>query len=144
MLAAKDEQKIESKIKSHAQFLNEYYSIIQGRENARIERNKIIEGARNSELATAIKAIYITALEAETLTDNGIILAEELVDKWILDEGGASKIMRENKNKTYLLNRICDIVEEAALEDMSIQFHDIIFLFYSGDLAAGRFAVYPR
>ena len=124
MLATKDQQKIDNRVKDHTQFLNEYYKIKQSREDARIERNKIIEGARNTELATAIKAIYITALEAETLTDNGLILAEELVEKWISDEGGASKIMRENKNKTYLLNRICDIVEEAALQDLKVIFEE--------------------
>lgn len=123
-IAEKDETKINERIQEHAQFLNKYYKIKQSRIDNQIERNKIIEGARNTELSTAIKAVYITALEAETLTDNGLILAEELVEKWIVDEGGASKIMRENKNKTYLLNRICDIVEEAALEDMRIIFEE--------------------
>jgi hypothetical protein len=123
-LALKEEQKINDRIKSHSEFLKEYYNIRQSRINNQIERNKIIEGARNAELATAIKAVYITALEAETLTDNGLLLAEELVDKYIVDEGGASKIMRECKDKTYILNRICDIVEEAALEDMRIIFED--------------------
>lgn len=123
-LAAKDEQKINERVESHADFLKKYYDIRQSRVDNQIQRNKIIEGARNSELGTALKAIYITALEAETLTDNGLILAEELVDKYILDEGGASKIMRECKNKTYLLNRICDIVEEAAINDMRVIFED--------------------
>ena len=123
-LAAKDEQKINERVESHADFLKKYYDIRQSRVDNQIQRNKIIEGARNTELGTALKAIYITALEAETLTDNGLILAEELVEKYILDEGGASKIMRECKNKTYLLNRICNIVEEAALEDMRLIFED--------------------
>jgi hypothetical protein len=122
MLAEKDEQKINERVQNHAKFLDEYYKIRQSRLDEQVQRNKIIEGVRNSELSTAIKAIYITALEAETLTDNGILLAEELVDNWIAEEGGASKIIRECKNKTYLLNRICNIVEEAALEDMKIIF----------------------
>lgn len=123
-LAEKDEQNINERVESHSKFLNEYYNVMKNRENDRIQREKIVEGARNAELATAIKAIYITALEAATLTDNGILLAEELVDKWIQDEGGATKIMRECKNKTYLLSRICDIVEEAALEDIKVIFED--------------------
>ena len=123
-LAEKDQAKIQKRISSHAEFLNEYHKIIQNREQDRVRRNAIIEGCRNDNLATAIKAIYITALEAETLTDNGLILAEDLVDKYIATEGGASKIMRECKNKTYLLNRICDIVEEAAREDMRIIFEE--------------------
>lgn len=123
-LAEKDEQNINERVESHSKFLNEYYNVMKNRENNRIQREKIVEGARNAELATAIKAIYITALEAATLTDNGILLAEELVDKWIQNEGGATKIMRECKNKTYLLSRICDIVEEAALEDIKVIFED--------------------
>ena len=123
-LAEKDEQNINERVESHSKFLNEYYNIMKNRENNRIQREKLVEGARNAELATAIKAIYITALEAATLTDNGILLAEELVDKWIQNEGGATKIMRECKNKTYLLSRICDIVEEAALEDIKVIFED--------------------
>lgn len=123
-LAAKEIKKINESVQSHEDFIKKYHDIRKSRINNQIERNKIIEGARNAELSTAIKAIYITALEAETLTDNGLILAEELVDKYIEDEGGASKIMRECKDKTYLLNRICDIVEEAAREDMRIIFED--------------------
>jgi hypothetical protein len=123
-LAEKDIKKLNESVQNREDFIKKYHDIRRSRIDNQIERNKIIEGARNSELSTAIKAIYITALEAETLTDNGLILAEELVDKYIEDEGGASKIMRECKDKTYLLNRICDIVEEAAREDMRIIFED--------------------
>ena len=123
-LASKEMKKINESVQSHEDFIKKYHDIRKSRIDSQVERNKIIEGARNAELSTAIKAIYITALEAETLTDNGLILAEELVDKYIVDEGGASKIMRECKDKTYLLNRICDIVEEAAREDMRIIFEE--------------------
>jgi hypothetical protein len=117
-LVEESEKKAQEKIHEHAKFMNDYYKIKQSRLDKQRERVQLYESAQNQELATAIKAIYITALEAETLTDNGILLAEELVDKWIATEGGAAKILRENKNKTYLLNRICTIVEEAARADL--------------------------
>lgn len=123
-LAEKEVKKLNESVQKREDFIKKYHDIRRSRIDNQIERNKIIEGARDAELSTALKAIYITALEAETLTDNGLILAEELVDKYIENEGGASKIMRENKDKTYLLNRICDIVEEAAKEDMRIIFED--------------------
>ena len=40
-----------------------------------------MESARNDALSTALKAIYITALEANSLTDEGIVLAETMVDR---------------------------------------------------------------
>ena len=123
-LAEKDAKKIHESAQSHDDFVKKYHDIKRARIDSQIERNKIIEGVRNDELSVALKAIYITALEAETLTDNGLLLAEELVDKFIAEEGGASKIMRECKDRTYLLNRICDIVEEASREDMRIIFED--------------------
>ena len=119
-LVAESEKKAQEKIHEHAKFMNDYYKIKQSRLDKQRERVQLYESAQNKELATAIKAIYITALEAETLTDNGLLLAEELVDKWIVSEGGAAKILRENKNKTYLLNKICTIVEEAAREDLKL------------------------
>ena len=117
-LVEENEAKIKERIHEHSKFMNDYYKIKQSRLDKQRERIQLYESAQDQELATAIKAIYITALEAESLTDNGILLAEELVDKWIASEGGAAKIIRENKNKTYLLNRICTIVEAAAREDL--------------------------
>ena len=117
-LAEQTEEKSKKRINEHSEFMQRYYDIKQSRIDAKQERVKLYEAAQDQELATAIKGIYITALEAESLTDNGILLAEELVDKWIATEGGAAKIIRENKNKTYLLNRICTIVENAAINDL--------------------------
>lgn len=96
-------------------FMNNYHSIRESREQKLRLHGKLMEACRNEALATAIKAIYITALEAGTLTDDGVILAENMVDKWIEERGGASKILSECSNKTYLLARIAQIVEEAAI-----------------------------
>lgn len=96
-------------------FMNNYHSIRESREQKLRLHGKLMEACRNEALATAIKAIYISALEAGTLTDDGVILAENMVDKWIEERGGASKILSECSNKTYLLARIAQIVEEAAI-----------------------------
>lgn len=81
-------------------------------------RAKLLEGARNNALSSALKAIYITALEANSLTDNGIMLAESMVDTWIKENGGASKILATKKNQTYFLSELARIVEEAAQQDI--------------------------
>ena len=117
-LVEQDINKSNTRINEHNEFMKKYYDIKKSRLDAQKERVQLYESAQDQELATAIKGIYITALEANTLTDNGILLAEELVDKWIKNEGGAAKIIRENINKTYLLNRICTIVENAAIKDI--------------------------
>lgn len=96
-------------------FMNNYHSIRESREQKLRLHGKLMEACRNEALATAIKAIYISALEAGTLTDDGIILAENMVDKWVEERGGASKILSECSNKTYLLARIAQIVEEVAI-----------------------------
>ena len=96
-------------------FMNNYHSIRESREQKLRLHGKLMEACRNEALATAIKAIYITALEAGTLTDDGIILAENMVDKWVEERGGASKILSECSNKTYLLARIAQIVEQVAI-----------------------------
>ena len=98
-------------------FMNNYHSIRESREQKLRLHGKLMEACRNEALATAIKAIYITALEAGTLTDDGIILAENMVDKWVEERGGASKILSECSNKTYLLARIAQIVEETAIHE---------------------------
>ena len=117
-LVEQHEEKVNQKLNETKEFKDNYYKIREDRVRLENFQNKVLESCKDAELATAIKGIFITALEAETLTDNGIILAEEMVTRWIEDEGGAAKIIRENRNKTYLLSRICDIVEEAALIDM--------------------------
>ena len=117
-LVEQDINKSNTRINEHNEFMKKYNKKKKSRLDAQKERVQLYESAQDQELATAIKGIYITALEANTLTDNGILLAEELVDKWIKNEGGAAKIIRENINKTYLLNRICTIVENAAIKDI--------------------------
>jgi hypothetical protein len=118
-LAKKELDRINESKKQKDNFMNNYYSIKESRIMKENERSILLEAARNDALATAIKAIYITALEAETMTDNGILLAENMVDNWINERGGASNILTPTvANSTYLLSRITQIVEDAAKEEV--------------------------
>ena len=109
---------IEESVKHHQSELDRIYNIRESREMRIKEHNKLLENCKNEALATCIKAIYIEALDPGALTDNGIIIAEDLVDSWIKAKGGASKIIAENRNKNYLINRICNIAEETALREV--------------------------
>lgn len=109
-------KEIQESIDNKNNFMNNYYSIMESREQKLRKHGALMEAARNNALGTVIKAIYITALEAGTLTDNGLLLAEAMVDNWIKESGGASAILRES-GKTYLLDRITQIVEDAAKEE---------------------------
>lgn len=116
-LVEQEQKKLNEAANKRNAFMHNYSKI---RENSIIksnERSSILEAARNDALSTVLKAIYITALEAGTLTDDGIILAEAIVDDYITSKGGASKIFNETAYKTYLLDRIKDIVCEAAEEE---------------------------
>ena len=115
-LAKEEVRKINEANEAKANFMNNYYinKDIKARKEA--EHANLLEAARNDGLAIALKAIYITALEAEAMTDNGILLAESMVDGWITEQGGASKILNSRvANKTYLLSRLTQIVEDYAI-----------------------------
>jgi len=104
-------------IQKHKNEIDRINNIRDSREIKRMEHSRLLEDCKNDALATVIKAIYIEALQPEALTDNGLILAESLVDSWIKNKGGASRVIAENRNKTYLLNRLCTIAEEAAFRE---------------------------
>lgn len=113
-LAQEEMRKINESAEARQSFINNYHAIRDRQALKEVQRSKLMEAARNDALATVIKAIYITALEAESLMDENILLAENMVDKWIEEAGGASKILSKTGNNTYLLSRITQIVEEAA------------------------------
>lgn len=116
-LAQQEAAKIDKAVNERSNFRNNYYQIKESHHQQRMMRSKILESARNDALSTCLKAIYITALEANTLTDQSIILAESMVDNYIKENGGASAILGRVGNNSYLLSRITDIVEEAALRE---------------------------
>ena len=113
-LAQEEMRKINESAEARQSFINNYHAIRERKALKEVQRSKLMEAARNDALATVIKAIYITALEAESLMDENILLAENMVDKWIEEAGGASNILSKTGNNTYLLSRITQIVEEAA------------------------------
>lgn len=118
-LAKKETDKINSVNESKSEFKNKYFAIREMKERKNADRSKLLEAARNDALATVINAIYITALEAATLADENIILAESMTNNWIKENGGASAILGRVGNKTYLLSRITQIVEDAAEETVN-------------------------
>ena len=115
-LMAEEMKKINESASKREEFVNNYNRIRDLRERKEVQHSKLLEAARNDALSTVIKAIYITAMEAEAMMDENIILAETMVDKWIEESGGASKILGKVGNNTYLLSRITQIVEDAAQE----------------------------
>ena len=104
----------EAIFKERAEAENEYRRIIEERAINETAKSNLLETYKNNLLGKALKAVYITALEAETLTDKGIILAEDLVNKYIDEQGGATKLMNRNSGKTYFLDMIFNKVNEAA------------------------------
>lgn len=115
-LAEKEINKINEAVSARESFRDRYMVIRDMKMSAEAKRTKLMEAARDDALATIVKAIYITALEAETLTDEGLLLAESMVDNWIKENGGATKILNPVKENTYLLSKIAYLVEEAAEE----------------------------
>ena len=67
-------------------------------------------------LSSALKGIYITALEQTTDMDaDDYKLAESMVDKFIA-ENGTYAILRKMEGKTYLLDTIKEAVEDAVAD----------------------------
>ena len=113
-LAEKEAKRVQEAVQKKEDFRNKYNIIKEMKERKDREHGMLMEDARNDALATVVKAIYMTALEAEALTDDGILLAESMVDTWIKESGGASRILGKVGNNSYLLSRITQIVEDAA------------------------------
>lgn len=115
-MAEEAEKRIQESVNAREKFIKDYHSILESREARARRHGQYLEACKNDALSTAIKAIYISALEANTLTDEGLVLAENMVDTWIQENGGATKILNSCKNNTYLLSRLSQIVEDAAEE----------------------------
>ena len=123
--ASKYQSAIAEAAKKHQDTIDKIYNIRESREVARRQHSKLVEDCKNDALGTIIKAIYIEALCPGSLTDDALFLAESMVDGWIQEKGGASRIIAECRNKTYLLNRICSLTEEVALENVrEIEFNE--------------------
>lgn len=107
--------KLMEQVNARQALKDNYYRLAEAREAERAEHEQFMEAARDDAFSTALKAIYLTAIEAATLTDQGIVLAENMVDTWIAENGGATKILGKAQNKSYFLARLTQIVEDAAI-----------------------------
>lgn len=110
--------KIQAMVEQKQKFVNEYYDLLDNRETKERAHGKIMNEARDANFATCLKAIYVTAMQPETLTDNGLAIAENMVDSYIKENGGAQNILLRDKNKSYLLARIQKIVEDTSEVDV--------------------------
>lgn len=115
--ATREQKKINEAVQKRENTRKNIYDIRESRLEKERSHGTLLEACKNNNLSKVIKAIYITALESNTLTDNGIFLAENMVESWIKEKGGASNIFRESAGKTYLLSRIQQIVEDTAEEE---------------------------
>ena len=120
LAAKKHSDAIAEAAKKHQDAVDKIYNIRESRELKRRAHSQLVEDCKNDALAIAIKAIYIEALDPASLTDEGLFLAESMVDNWVREKGGASAIIASCRNKTYLLNKICSVVEDVALENVRI------------------------
>ena len=119
-LALEESERIKEYEAKHStkQFADKINGILESRDFSERYLSRLKESCKDKALATALKAIYIEALEPATLTDNGILLAESMVDNYIKENGGATKILNRVKNNTYFLARLTQIVEDAADDEV--------------------------
>lgn len=91
-------------IKEHAAFLKE-------------RKEQYHHKVLNEMMGTALKAIYISAIQKDhSLTESDIHLAENMVDRFVKEHGGASTMIRSMQGTTYVKDFITGIVEDAAEE----------------------------
>ena len=110
-----------SKLNAFLKEMNEKAEEIQDlREYANFERKRNYDyktKVLTEMLSTALKAIYITAMEnCNDMSKGDYMVCESLVDKYIEEAGGARMVLENMKGKTYLLDTIKRIVEEAEEE----------------------------
>ena len=63
-LAQKEIEKINEAAETRNKFVDNYHAIRDKKALKEVQHSRLMEAARNDALATVIKAIYITALEA--------------------------------------------------------------------------------
>lgn len=121
--ANREKRSLMEKAKAHQDMADLLRETAEARRKEEREYPQMLESYRNDTLGTALKAIYITALEPATLTEEAIVVAENLVDQYIKDNGGAKRILSERNQKMYFLARLAQIVEENAQAEMYDYIH---------------------
>lgn len=114
--AVKREEEKEKKVQDEVKSEQERREEIKEAAAAKAARiGKYHEFALNEMLSTALKGIYIGALnEVDLLDPQAIRFCEARVDQFIKEKGGAPAMLVEMSGKSYLLDRIVSIVEDAA------------------------------
>lgn len=115
----KEEAKHEANRKERARLESMIFNAREKRyDNAKSYTN-FRNNLRHELLSEALKGIYLSALnERMFLGVNHVVLAENLIDQYIKENGGATKMLESFKGKTYLLDTIRCIVEETEEEIM--------------------------
>ena len=112
-VAAKEQAKIEEQV---------YFGTKEERAKRQRAYSEFATNVRNEILGDVIKGIYIGALQENTaLTENGICLAESLVENFIKESNGAVSVLSKISGKTYALDYIKSVVEgtvDSILEDV--------------------------
>ena len=113
-------KRLEAKTERYEKALNEQREEIEELREARINRinirRKHREVIQKEMLETALKGIYIAALEECTsLSKHNYVLAESLIENFV-SERGSENILANMKGKTYLLNTLYEAIEEAEEE----------------------------
>ena len=107
---------INKALEERANMENDIYELREARETEMKMKANYNQFVAQEMLSTALKGIYISALEECTvLTKQNYMLAESLVDNYV-SERGATNILSSMKGRTYLLNAIYENVEEAKKE----------------------------
>lgn len=107
-----------AKVNERKEFMNKYNKIRENRLLSEQEHCKLVEDARSYYFKNALKGIYIGALEAGTLTDDALFLAENMVDSYVDENHGYSGLIQKVDADTYLLAKIRRLVEDAAEQDV--------------------------
>lgn len=116
---AKDKQITEEKMKEKEDFYDALNKIRKQRELEEANYENTSNALYDNHLATVMEAIYISAVqEVSALTDDGIQMAQRLVENYIKENGGARSIMESKSGQTYLLDFMFECAAKAHDKDM--------------------------
>ncbi len=99
--SAKEKQITEEKMKEKEDFYDALNKIRKQRELEEANYENTSNALYDNHLATVMEAIYISAVqEVSSLTDDGIQMAQRLVENYIKENGGAKAIMESKSGRT--------------------------------------------
>lgn len=118
----KQEKKRQKALNERVAIDNKLYSIKEKRYTTKKAYSEFCSRLKNELFTDALKGVYISALrETVDLTENGVFLANNIVENFVKESGGADEIIRKIEGKTYALDFLVSVVEgtyESILEDV--------------------------